>query len=132
MKYVFFHNWYYSSAASGEKMAAEAIEAIRQNTASFPFGEQAYEIASAEAKAGGDHYWLLLFLVSISDPGDDSAAVRNKIEDWLEAIGVSRNTDRTVMTAKADTLRDCVENAYRGAYALHTVIRGGGTGVKAE
>jgi hypothetical protein len=123
MNLVFFHNWYYSSPGAGEEKATEAIEAIKQHISSFPFSGRNYEIASAEANAGGDHYWLLLFLVSSDVPGDDSAGIREKIETWLESIGVERNDDRTTMTPKFDTLEECLENAYRGAYTLHTVIR---------
>lgn len=123
MNLIFFHNWYYSSAECGEKQAVEAIETIKQNIASFPFNKNYYEIASAEAKAGGDHYWLLVFLVSSDVLSDDSTAIRNKIETWLESIGVSRNDDRTTMIPKFDTLQECLENSYRGAYTLHTLIR---------
>ena len=125
MNLIFFHNWYYSSPETGKENAIEALEAIKQNITSFPFGGQNYEIASAEAKAGGDHYWLLLFLVSSDLPGDDSAAIREKIETWLESIGVSGNDDRTMMTPQYGSLQECLDNAYRGAYTLHTVIRPG-------
>ena len=120
MNQIFFHNWYYSDYSTGK--LEKAIEAIRQNISSFPFGGHKYEIASAEAKAGGDHYGLLLFLVSSDVYGDNSAVIREKIETWLDAIGVSRNDDRTTMTAKFDTLQECLDNAYRGAYTLHDVI----------
>lgn len=123
MKLIFFHNWYYSSPENGAKMAREGIAAIRENLASFPFGGSYYEIASAEAKAGGDHYWLLLFLVSSDAPGDDSAAIRDKIESWLEAIGVEQNDDRSTMSPRFSSLQECLENAYRGAYTLHSLIR---------
>lgn len=125
MKLIFIHNWYYVSAESGEIRAAAAIEAMQKNLESFPFSKHSYEIASAEAKAGGDHYWLLLFLVTSDDPGDDSAAIRERIENWLKSIGVSPNDDRTFMTPRFDTLQECFENAYRGAYTLHSIIRSG-------
>jgi hypothetical protein len=125
MKFVFFHNWFYSSAESGKKYATEAIEAIKQNLDSFPFRENDYEIASAEAKAYSENYWLLLFLVSSGLPTDDSLAIRQSIEAWLETISVSHNNDRTVMTARFDTLQECLDKSYPGAYTLHTVIRSG-------
>ena len=118
MNMIFVHNWYYSSPKTSEENAKEAIKLIKQNITSFPFGDNSYEISSAEAKAEGDHYWLLLFLVST----DDSLAIREKIEAWLDTIGVARNDDRTTMTPKFNTLQECLENAYRGAYTLHTVI----------
>jgi hypothetical protein len=128
MNLIFFHNWYYA-AEGGEERAIEAMEAIKQNMASFPFGSNNYEIASAEAKVGGDHYWLLLFLVSSDEPGDDSAAIRNKIESWLDSIDVWGNDDRTTMTPQFGTLQECLESRYPGAYTLHTVIRKGGPSV---
>lgn len=125
MNLVFFHNWYYSSAQNGEKMAQEAIAAIKQNITAFPYRGCNYEIAAAEANAGGDHYWLLLFLVSSEAVNDDSRVMRDKIETWLESIGVARNDDRTTMTAKFDSLQKCLDDAYNGAYTLHDVISSG-------
>lgn len=125
MKLIFFHNWFYTSSERGEKKAMEAIEAIKLNIESFPFSEHNYEIASATAKTYSDHYWLLLFLVSSSASGDDSSEIKEKIEAWLESIGVWSNDDRTVMTARFDTLQECLENSYPGAYTLHTLIRAG-------
>lgn len=124
MKLIFIHNWYYASPESGKQRAAEAMEAIQQNISSFPFGGRPYEIASAEARAGGDHYWLLLFLVANDVPGDDSMAMREALAPWLASIGVTRSDDRSTMTPRFDNLEACLENAYRGAYTLHTVIRG--------
>lgn len=127
MKLIFFHNWFYSSAERGKKNATQAIEAIKQNLNSFPFRENDYEIASAEAKAYGESYWLLLFLINSGLPTDDSLAIRQSIEAWLETIGVPYNDDRTVMTAKFETLQECLDKSYPGAYTLHTVIRSGKT-----
>ncbi len=125
MKLVFFHNWFYSSAERGKEKATKSIEAIKQNLDSFPFRENDYEIASAEAKAYSENYWLLLFLVSSGLPTDDSLSIRQSIEAWLETIGASYNDDRTVMTAKFDTLQECLDNSYPGAYTLHSLIRSG-------
>lgn len=125
MKLVFFHNWFYLSAERGKEKATKSIEAIKQNLDSFPFRENDYEIASAEAKAYSENYWLLLFLVSSGLPTDDSLSIRQSIEAWLETIGASYNDDRTVMTAKFDTLQECLDNSYPGAYILHTLIRSG-------
>lgn len=125
MKLVFFHNWFYLSAERGKEKATKSIEAIKQNLDSFPFRENDYEIASAEAKAYSENYWLLLFLVSSGLPTDDSLSIRQSIEAWLETIDASYNDDRTVMTAKFDTLQECLDNSYPGAYILHTLIRSG-------
>lgn len=123
MKLVFFHNWYYLSY--GKENAMEAIEAIKENLDSFPYGAYKYEIASAEAREYSRSYWLLVFLVSSGLPMDDSIYIRKNIESWLESIGVSRNDDRTVMTARFDTLEECLEKSYPGAYTIHSLIRSG-------
>lgn len=125
MKFVYFHNWYYASSESGERRAKEAAELIKKNLDSFPFKEKDYEIAAAEAKSYSSTYWLLLFLVSSVRPSDDSQVSRQRIQTWLDSIDVFPSDDRSVMTAKYDTLQECVDAAYPGAYTVHTLVRSG-------
>lgn len=115
MKYIYFHNWYYSEGS--EELANSSMETIQNNINSFPYKDDYYEIAAAETLKG-DHYWLLLFLIST----EDSLSIREKLDKWTDDIGVKHNDDRSIINVQ-DSIEESINTKYAGAYRIHSIIK---------
>ena len=115
MKYIYFHNWYYSEG--NEELANLSMEKIQNNIDSFPYKDEYYEIASAET-AKGDHYWLLLFLIST----EDSMNIREKLDKWTNDIGIKHNEDRSIINVHV-SIEEYINSKYPGAYRIHSIIK---------
>lgn len=115
MKYIYFHNWYYSEGS--EELANSSMETIQNNIYSFPYKDDYYEIAVAETLKG-DHYWLLLFLIST----EDSLSIREKLDKWTDDIGVKHNDDRSIINVQ-DSIEECINTKYAGDYRIHSIIK---------